>query len=146
MLDNEVAVSILLFALITFGFHLSDLCQNIPLWIWDLEGYKQADITTKVYCWFNHHLRLPTKERIDRPIFSYDKLILDSLLILDFSNTLRHDFKTKRIWVKKSYLSGNYQILSEIDTHFCRNSWYYFTCCREGNHFRIRYRISWRAV
>jgi hypothetical protein len=87
MLD-KVAVRILLFALVTFGVHLSDLCQNIPFWIWDLEKHKYEDIRTKVYCCLNHLVGLPTKEWIDMPIFNYGKLIHDSLLIPDFSNDI----------------------------------------------------------
>lgn len=56
----------------------------------------------KGYCCFNHLVGLPTKENVEKPIFDYQKLIYDSLLLPDFSNSLKHDFKHKHLWIKKS--------------------------------------------
>ena len=51
---------------------------------------------------FNHIIGLPTKEKIEKPLFNYEKLLYDSLLVNDYSNTLNHAFKHKHLWVKKS--------------------------------------------
>src|SRR5919107_1009108 len=37
--------------------------------------------------------------KINIPIFQYEKLIYDSLLISDFYNPLKHTFKLKHLWV-----------------------------------------------
>ena len=80
---------------------LFERLRNKPFWIWDIEQHKQEDIRTNGYCCFNHIIGLPTKERIEKPIFDYQKILYDTLQIPD-SNSLRHDFKHKHLWVKKA--------------------------------------------
>jgi hypothetical protein len=77
---------------------------------------RQEDIRTKVYCCFNHLVGLLTKERIDRPIFNYEKLIRDSLLIPDFSNPLRHDFKRTAKSVQSSFPASTTTSPNEVDS------------------------------
>ena len=78
--------------------------RDKPFWIWNIEEHKQQDIDTNVDCCFNHIIGLPTKGRIEKPIFDYEKLLYDSLLENKHSNILilNHDFKHKHLWVKKS--------------------------------------------
>jgi hypothetical protein len=45
---------------------------------------------------------LPKKETIEKPIFDYEKLLYDSLLDNNYSDTLNHNFKHKHLWVKKA--------------------------------------------
>jgi hypothetical protein len=45
---------------------------------------------------------LPKKENIEKPMFDYEKLLYDSLLIPGFCNPLKHTFKQKHLWVKKA--------------------------------------------
>jgi hypothetical protein len=73
-----------------------------PFWIWDQQQHKQEDIKTKGDCCFNHIIGLPTKEGKEKPLFDYQKLLYDSLLIPDFYNPLQHTFKLKHLWVKKA--------------------------------------------
>jgi hypothetical protein len=73
-----------------------------PFWIWNTEEHKQEDIRTKGQCCFNHLISLPTKNGQEKPMFDYEKLLYDSLLDNDYSNTLKHTFKHKHLWVKKS--------------------------------------------
>jgi hypothetical protein len=75
---------------------------NKPFWIWNIEEHKQQDIKTNGDCCFNHIIGLPIKWRIEKPIFDYEKLLYDSLLVNDYSNVLNHTFKHKHLWVKKS--------------------------------------------
>ena len=59
-------------------------------WIWNIEEHKVEDIRTKGdYC-FNHIIGLPTKDKIEKPMFDYEKLLYDTLLIPDVSNPLQH--------------------------------------------------------
>ena len=57
---------------------------NKPFWIWDEQKHKLEDTRTKGDCCFNHIVGLPTKGRIEKPIFDYEKLLYDSLLIPEF--------------------------------------------------------------
>jgi len=45
---------------------------------------------------------LPTKGGIEKPLFDYEKLLYPSLSDNGYSNILRHSFKHKHLWVKKS--------------------------------------------
>ena len=81
---------------------LFDICKDKPFWIWDSEQHKQEDIRTKGECCFNHIIGLPTKNREEKPLFDYEKLLYDSLFNIEYYNTLKHTFKHKHLWVKKS--------------------------------------------
>jgi hypothetical protein len=81
---------------------LFDICKDKPFWIWDSEQHKQEDIRTKGECCFNHIIGLPTKNREEKAMFDYEKLLYDSLFNIEYYNTLKHTFKHKHLWVKKS--------------------------------------------
>ena len=81
---------------------LFEILQNKPFWIWNIKEHKHEDIKTKGDCCFNHIIGLPTKGRIEKPIYDYEKLLYDSLLVNDYSNILNHTFKHKHLWVKKA--------------------------------------------
>jgi hypothetical protein len=76
--------------------------RNKPFWIWDLEGHKREDIRSQGDCCFNHIIGLPTKERTAKPMFDYERILHDSLVIHEDSTTMNHDFKHKHLWVKKA--------------------------------------------
>jgi hypothetical protein len=76
--------------------------RDKPFWIWDTEEHKQLDVKTKGDCCFNHLISLPTKNGEEKAMFDYEKLLYDSLLDNNYSNTLKHTFKHKHLWVKKS--------------------------------------------
>ena len=83
----------------------SQLLQRLrdkPFWIWDKKQHKQEDIKTKGDCCFNHIIGLPTKDGIEKPIFDYEKFLYDSLLIPEFYNDSKNNFKDKHLWVKKA--------------------------------------------
>jgi hypothetical protein len=70
--------------------------------MWDIAEHKQEDIVNKEDCCFNHIIGLPTKDKIRKPMFDYEKLLYDSLLITDVSNPLQYSFKHKHLWLKKA--------------------------------------------
>jgi hypothetical protein len=76
---------------------LFDICKDKPFWIWDHRQHRLQDITTKGQCCFNHIIGLPTKETIEKPMFDYEKILYDSLLIPH-----NYAFKNKHLWVKKA--------------------------------------------
>ena len=45
---------------------------------------------------------LPRKDGIEKSIFDYEKLLYDSLVIPEFCNPSKHNFKHKHLWVKKA--------------------------------------------
>ena len=51
---------------------------------------------------FQHTIGLPRKELEEKPIFDYQKLLYDNLLVLNMNNQLKYDFKFKYLWVKKA--------------------------------------------
>ena len=85
---------------------LFERLQNKPFWIWNIDEHKQEDVRTNGDCYFNHIIGLPTKERIEKPLFDYEKLLYDSLLGNDYyySTNIQNQtsFKHKHLWVKKS--------------------------------------------
>ncbi len=81
---------------------LYDRLKNKPFWIWDQQQHKKIDIETNGDCCFNHIIGLPTKGTRGKPIFDYQKLLYDNLLIPNINNPLKHDFKDKHLWVKKA--------------------------------------------
>jgi hypothetical protein len=83
-------------------FQLLQRLRDRPFWMWDRQQHRQEDIKTKGDCCFNHILGLPTKDKVEKPLFDYEKLLYDSLLIPDFYNPLKHTFKQKHLWVKKA--------------------------------------------
>ena len=97
--------------------HLSD----IPFWIWNIEEHKQEDFKTKGNCCFNHIIGLPTKGKIEKPIFDYEKLLYDSLLDDGYSNNnfLNHNFKHKHLWVKKATGLGVTEFFLRLMTWLC---------------------------
>lgn len=86
----------------TLRFEYLNKLRNQPFWIWNTTIHKQRDIDTAGQCCFNHIVGLPNKEKIERPMFDYEKLIYDSLIIHDCYNPLRRDIKYKHLWIKKS--------------------------------------------
>ena len=81
---------------------LFETLKDKPFWIWNVQQHKQLDIRTNGDCCFNHIIALPKKERDEKPIFDYQKLLYDNLLIPNINNPFHHDFKHKHLWVKKA--------------------------------------------
>ena len=67
-----------------------------------MEEHKAEALRAEGNCCFNHIIGLPTKERVERPIFDYQKIMYDTFLIQSINNPLNHDFKHKHLWVKKA--------------------------------------------
>ena len=85
--------------------NLYDRSKNKPFWIWDHQQHKKIDIETNGDCCFNHIIGLPKKEREEKPIFDYQKLLYDNLLIPDINNPLKHDFKASIYGLKRQLVS-----------------------------------------
>jgi hypothetical protein len=104
------------------GPEQSQLLQRLrhkPFWIWDPKQHKQADIKTKGDCCFNHIIDLPRKDGIEKSIFDYEKLLYDSLLIPEFYNPSKHNFKHKHLWVKKATGLGVTEFMLRLMAWLC---------------------------
>jgi hypothetical protein len=55
--------------------------RDKPFWIWNQQEHRLQDITRKGYCCFNNICGLPAKQRVEKPIFDYKKLLYDSLSV-----------------------------------------------------------------
>jgi hypothetical protein len=100
----------------------SELLQRLrdkPFWIWNSKQHKQEDIKTKGDCCFNHIIDLPRKDGIEKSIFDYEKLLYDSLLIPEFYNPSKHNFKEKHLWVKKATGLGVTEFMLRLMAWLC---------------------------
>jgi hypothetical protein len=79
-----------------------EILRDKPFWVWNVEEHITEDVNTKGDCCFNHICGLPTKHGVEKPMFDYEKLLYDSLLVNNYSNILNHTFKHKHLWVKKA--------------------------------------------
>ena len=55
-----------------------------PFWIWNIDKHKQEDVRTNGDCCFNHVIGLPQKNSVDKPLYGYEKIIFDSLVLSIF--------------------------------------------------------------
>jgi hypothetical protein len=69
---------------------------NKPFWIWDQQQHKLKDIRTSGDCCFNHIIGLPHKDGNDKPLYDYEQIILDSLVIHDSNDNKKH------LWIKEA--------------------------------------------
>jgi hypothetical protein len=53
--------------------------KDKPFWIWNVEQHKAEDRRTRGDCCFNHIIGLPQKNGIERPLYDYQKIVLDAL-------------------------------------------------------------------
>jgi hypothetical protein len=79
-------------------FRLFERLQNKPFWIWNIQEHKQEDIKTDGECCFNHIIGLPQKDGVNKPLYGYEKIIFDSLVIQD-GNV---NSSNKHLWIKKA--------------------------------------------
>jgi hypothetical protein len=99
--------------------------RDKPFWIWDQSKHKSEDIKTKGDCCFNHIIGPPRKDGIEESIFDYEKLLYDSLLLPEFYNPSKHNFKEKHLWVKKATGLGVTEFMLKLMAWLClRNNNY----------------------
>ena len=79
---------------------LTERLHNKPFWIWNTEEHKQEDIKTNGACCFNHIIGLPSKDIVDKPLYDYEKIIIDCLITQDDNNS--NSSNNKHLWIKKA--------------------------------------------
>ena len=78
---------------------LTERLHNKPFWIWNVDEHRQEDIRTNGRCCFNHIIGLPRKDGGDKPLYDYEQIIFDSLVI---QNDNSDQSNKKHIWIKKA--------------------------------------------
>jgi hypothetical protein len=98
---------------------LFERLRDKPFWIWNVEEHKAEALVSKGDCCFNHIIGLPTKEGTDKPMFDYEKLLFDALLVADNCNLMNHGFKHKHLWVKKATGLGVTEFMLRLMVWLC---------------------------
>ena len=78
--------------------HNFDILKAKPFWIFDKQEHLKLTIETNQQCCFNHNVGLPLKDGKEFPLFDYEKILYDNLMLQDNNNT----FKDKHLWIKKA--------------------------------------------
>jgi hypothetical protein len=87
---------------------------NKPFWIWDREKHLRLATETNEHCCFNHIVGLPVKDKIEHPIYDYEKILYDTLLL-----NPKNDFKNKHLWVKKATGLGVTEFMLRLMAWLC---------------------------
>jgi hypothetical protein len=74
-------------------FRLFERLRDKQFWIWDIQEHKLEDIRASGDCCFNHIIRLPQRNGIDKPLYDYEKIIFDCLVTQN---------DNKHLWIKKA--------------------------------------------
>jgi hypothetical protein len=88
---------------------LFERLQNKPFWIWNIGEHKQQDINTNGDCCFNHIIGLPQKDGNDKPLYDYEEIIFDSLVIKSGN---------KHLWIKKATGLDISEFMLNISSYF----------------------------
>jgi hypothetical protein len=96
------------------SFNFTDL-NGKPFWIWNKQEHLRLARETNEHCCFNHIVGLPVKYKVEHPIYDYEKILFDSLLII---NTY-HSFKDKHLWVKKATGLGVTEFMLRLMAWLC---------------------------
>ena len=101
-----------------------------PFWEWGRKEHKRMDVAHKGNCCFNHIISLPKKNGIELPLFDYQEMLLDALLIPGFLNSspssltrkpdnVLYPFKEKHLWIKKGTGMGVSELFLRFMAWLC---------------------------
>jgi hypothetical protein len=92
--------------------------RDRPFWIWDIIEHKQQYALTKGNCCFNHIIGLAQKSGISMPLFDYEKLLYDALII-DTDNVYLDTKKQKHLWLLKTTGIGATEFFIRLMAWLC---------------------------
>ena len=99
------------------SFNFSEL-NGKPFWIWEREEHLRLAQETNERCCFNHIVGLPVKDKVEHPIYDYEKILHDTLM------NSNGDFKDRHLWVKKATGLGVTEFMLRIMAWLCtRDNW-----------------------
>ena len=90
-----------------------DILRDKPFWIWDKAEHLRLAKETNQNCCFNHIVKPPTKAGRERPLWDYQKVIFDTLMLEDSS------FKDKHLYLLKSTGLGASELFLRIMAWLC---------------------------
>ena len=99
------------------SFDISQLL-NKPFWIWDRREHLALARETNEHCCFNHIVGLLVKDKVEHPIYDYEKILYDTLL------NSKGDFKDKHLWVKKATGLGVTEFMLRLMAWLCTSGEY----------------------
>ena len=88
-------------------FQILEALRSKPFWIWDVDSHRLEDVCTSGNCCFNHIIGLPKKSGLEKPIFDYERMIIDILP------------STKHLWIKKATGLGISELLLRFMGWLC---------------------------
>ena len=88
-------------------FQTLETLRDKPFWFWDVERHRLEDTRTSGNCCFNHIIGLPRKSELEKPIFDYEKMIIDNL------------HSTRHLWIKKATGLGISELLLRYMAWLC---------------------------
>lgn len=103
---------------LTSSSEQTKLLKGKPFWTWDRDIHKVEDAKTKGSCCFNHIVGLPTKDKIEKPMFDYEKILYD-ILFPNSDNISDQYFKHKHLWVKKATGLGVTEFILRLMAWLC---------------------------
>jgi hypothetical protein len=93
-----------------------EAAKGLPFWIWDKELHKKQYSDKLGLCCFNHWIGLPEKNGQKKPLFEYERPVLEALQH-DTSNL--KDIKSKHLWIKKCRGSGMSELMLRYMAWLC---------------------------
>lgn len=98
---------------------LTEVLRDKPFWLWDETAHRLEDSRTEGHCCFNHIIGTPLKNKMEMPLFDYEKKLYDTLLVSDYENPLKLNFKHKHVWVKKATGLGVTEFMLRLMAWLC---------------------------
>jgi hypothetical protein len=94
---------------------------NKPFWIWNVDEHKQEDIRANGCCCFNHVIRLPQRNGVNKPLYDYEKIIFDCLTLsfFDTQNGNIDSSSKKHLWIKKATGLGISEFMLRLMAWLC---------------------------
>ena len=96
----------------SYWFHI---LSNKPFWIWDKAEHLRLAKETNQQCCFQHIVKCPLREGERYPLFDYQKLLFDTLMVQDNTNS----FKDKHLYLLKSTGLGASELFLRIMAWLC---------------------------
>jgi hypothetical protein len=101
-------------------------------WYWDQTRHKERDRATKGECCMQHIIGLPKKDGVEKPLFDYEKILYNALMLpgylnsyphaktaRNYPNVVMHPFKEKHLWIKKATGLGATEFMLRFMAWLC---------------------------
>ena len=90
-----------------FPDQVLEALRDKPFWFWDVESHRLEDARTSGNCCFNHIIGLPKKSGLEKPLFDYERTVIDILS------------STRHLWIKKATGLGISELLLRYMSWLC---------------------------